>query len=83
MVNKGKIIACIEADSREALVASVRRFIECEEYKKAERDPKIKNVALSLEMCGKRYNYKTLNDIPHKSVPCHCGNSKHWIIKYK
>ncbi len=33
-------------------------------------------------MCGTWVGYKTLEDIPHESVPCPCGNPKHWIIKY-
>lgn len=26
--------------------------------------------------------YQTEEDIPSESVPCPCGNPKHWLIKY-
>lgn len=33
--------------------------------------------------CGSTVIYKNRDDIPDHSVPCPCGNPKHWIIKYE
>lgn len=32
--------------------------------------------------CGNVCIFVTLDDIPDESVPCPCGNPKHWMIKY-
>jgi len=28
-------------------------------------------------------DYKTEVDVPAHSIPCSCGNPKHWLIKYE
>ena len=31
-------------------------------------------------VCGERVVYWTLEDMPEGSVPCTCGNPKHWFV---
>lgn len=38
-------------------------------------------VAIELA-CGGKVIYQTFDDIPCESVPCSCGNPKHWFVKY-
>lgn len=33
--------------------------------------------------CGQKITYEKSSDIPWESVPCPCGNPKHWVIKYE
>ena len=33
--------------------------------------------------CGGSVDYATEADVPYHSVPCPCGNPKHWLIKYE
>jgi len=38
----------------------------------------------TLEMpCGERLVIQTEADFPAESVPCPCGNPKHWFVKYE
>jgi hypothetical protein len=40
-------------------------------------------VFLSITMpCGQKVEYEKSSDIPFESVPCPCGDPKHWLIKY-
>ena len=33
--------------------------------------------------CGHEVKYEKLEDIPFESVPCSCGDPRHWFIKYR
>ena len=33
--------------------------------------------------CGENMVCKTFTSVPSSDVPCSCGDSKHWFIKYK
>jgi len=40
-------------------------------------------IYLPIEMpCGEKIVYQKKEDVPSTSVPCSCGNPKHWFIKY-
>ena len=32
--------------------------------------------------CGEEYIFKNANSIPSKSLPCRCGDEKHFVFKY-
>lgn len=32
--------------------------------------------------CGSAYIFETATDIPTESIPCPCGNPKHWILRW-
>ena len=43
-----------------------------------------KKPFLTIKMpCGCWSVYETFEDIPNESVPCSCGNPKHWFVKIK
>lgn len=45
--------------------------------------PKL-DIYLSIGLpCGHRAEYETPNDIPEVDIPCSCGNSRHWFIRYE
>ena len=33
--------------------------------------------------CGLQFTIKNIEDFPHTSVPCSCGNPTHWFVKYR
>ena len=46
-------------------------------------------ILLHVELFGEQLgcdggfaDYKTISELPYQSVPCPCGNPKHWLIKY-
>jgi hypothetical protein len=38
-------------------------------------------LALYITLCGSKVEYHTVDDVPRHSVPCPCGNPRHWFIK--
>jgi len=32
--------------------------------------------------CGKVYTLLNITDLPESDLPCLCGNSTHWFVKY-
>lgn len=39
-------------------------------------------LEIVIEPCGNKHTFNTREDIPNESIPCACGDPKHWIIKY-
>jgi len=71
-------IAAVQATNRQAL-------IDAHDWHEEEGQPVLR-VALygeQLGCCGGSVDYATVDDIPYQSVPCPCGNPKHWLIKYE
>ena len=75
-------IASLKATNRQVLVDAVNYAVrECN----IPEDGVYLRVELSgggLGCNGGSVDYKTGDDIPYHSVPCPCGNPKHWLIKY-
>ena len=71
--------------TKQVLVDSVKAFIGDKKRRfPHEKFPKPDIVlAITMDECGSKVNYKTFDDIPEQDVPCPCGNPKHWIIRYK
>ena len=81
-VASGKInmIAAIWATNKQALVDYIRAM-GCSEF--LVQHPGAPLLQITLEAgCGGQVSYKTEEEIPEQSVPCPCGNSEHWLIKY-
>ena len=78
--------ACaIRAKNRQALIDFIHRSIDSKPFTGRENEWLL-CVGLSSEhlACeGLSIGYKTEADIPYHSVPCPCGNPKHWLIKYE
>ena len=42
------------------------------------------NMPFTITMpCGSSITYPDVDDIPIRDVPCPCGNSTHWLVKYE
>ena len=83
-VELGNIYA-IQATNRQALIDAINQFVNSSFFGGA-RDKTYLHVELSGEKlgCGGcSADYATEADIPYYSVPCTCGNPKHWLIKYE
>ena len=75
------MICAIKATNREVLIDAINKMIL---YIPDGRYPYL-HVLLSGEQLGCdgcSAEYKTEADMPYHSVPCACGNPKHWLIKY-
>lgn len=33
--------------------------------------------------CGEKAAFAAIEDLPHASVPCPCGDEDHWLVKYE
>lgn len=63
---------------KQVLVDAIKRRIKKEGILRKNYD-----AVLVVELpCGSA-SYKTWDDIPNESVPCPCGNPKHWLIRYR
>ena len=83
-IENGEICA-IKATNRQALIKYINVFRGSDLFTKYP-DASFLHVELSGEELGCEGSfatYKTEADIPEHSVPCACGNPKHWLIKYK
>ena len=45
--------------------------------------PKGKKYFKIKMACGHEMWITGVNDAPHESVPCTCGNPNHWFVKYE
>ncbi len=82
-VEFGRICA-VAATNREVLIAYVNSFMDSGFFKGQDGAPYL-HVSLTGEQLGCEgcsADYKTVADVPYCSVPCTCGNPKHWLIKY-
>jgi len=78
-------ICAIRATNREVLLAHINAFIDWDFFKGTKEKPYL-HVELSGEQLGCdgcSVDYATEADVPYESVPCSCGNPKHWLIKYE
>ena len=87
LISSGKIgmICAIQASNREVLIDAINQYVDSSFFK-GQSDANYLHVELSGEQLGcsgSSMDYKTEFDIPEHSVPCTCGNPKHWLIKYE
>lgn len=48
-----------------------------------EEPPFLEPPVMKIKMaCGHEMWITGVNDAPHESVPCTCGNPNHWFVKY-
>lgn len=73
-------IVVVKAPNRQFLVDYLREIIT-----NVPEDGVFLHVGIQDEEtgCNNSIDYKTEQDIPDHSVPCPCGNSNHWMIKYE
>ena len=83
-VELGEICA-IKATDRRILIDTINAYIGSDFFV-AHPDASYLHLELSgerLGCVGCSVDYKTEADVPEHSVPCTCGNPKHWLIKYE
>lgn len=77
-------IYCIKATNRQALIDVINQFVNSAFFDGTKNKIYYLHVGFQGEgNCGGQADYKTEADIPYHSVPCPCGNPKHWLIKYE
>jgi hypothetical protein len=78
MINPKDEVCAVKATNRQALVEWMKENnIDVSETNYI-------HIELSgKECCGGVLDCKTIDDVPYHSVPCPCGNPKHWLIKYE
>jgi hypothetical protein len=80
LTEEGEYCCAVKATNRQALVDYIKAFT----YPSGKNTP-ILSIALGGKDLGhaeSSVKYTTEADISHQSVPCPCGNPKHWLIKY-
>lgn len=77
-------ICAIQAPNRQALIDAINVFANPRFF-----DGTKGRCYLHLETHGEQLgcegysvDYLTEADVPYHSIPCPCGNPKHWLIKY-
>ncbi|MCJ7743301.1 MAG: hypothetical protein MUO99_01905 [Dehalococcoidales bacterium] len=78
-------ICAITATNRQILIDGINSRVELGFFAN-NPDASYLHVALmgeGLGCPGCSAEYKTEADVPSLSVPCPCGNPKHWLIKYE
>ena len=74
----------IKATNRQALIDAINQYANSSFFDGA-KDKTYLHIELSGEQlgcAGCSVDYATEADAPYHSVPCACGNPKHWLIKY-
>uniref|UniRef100_A0A6H2A0P6 Uncharacterized protein n=1 Tax=viral metagenome TaxID=1070528 RepID=A0A6H2A0P6_9ZZZZ len=78
-------VCAIQAKNRQTLIAYINAFVGSSFF-----DGKENKTYLSVALSGSQLgcegcsaNFATEADVPYQSVPCSCGNPKHWLIKYE
>jgi len=82
-VELGNIYA-IKATNRQTLIDAINEYVNSSFFN-GTKDKNYLHVELSVEQLGCEgcsADYATEADVPYQSVPCTCGNPKHWLIKY-
>ena len=77
-------ICAIRATNRNVLIDTINEYILF--HRGILRSETYLRVSLSgdeLGCPGCSVEYKTEADVPEHSVPCPCGNPKHWLIRYE
>ncbi len=77
-------ICAIKGTNRKVLIENINSFVNSDWFK-GQDGASYLHVELSGEQLGClgcSAEYKTEADVPEHSVPCTCGNPKHWLIKY-
>lgn len=72
--------SAIQATNRQVLIDTISGYVNIPVFAAgiAKGNP---FLCVEIQGCGKA-DYMTIEDIPYHSVPCPCGNPKHWLIKY-
>ncbi|KKL46042.1 hypothetical protein LCGC14_2349570 [marine sediment metagenome] len=79
-------ICLIKATNRQALIAGINSFFMDSDWFDGNKGKIYLHVGLSyggLGCEGCSADYATEADVPYHSVPCSCGNPRHWLIKYE
>lgn len=78
-------ICVVKATNRQALITAINQYVDSFFFDGTENRHylyiELSGEQLGCEGCSARY--ATEADIPYHSVPCSCGNPKHWLIKYE
>lgn len=77
-------VCAIRATNRKVLVDAINTQVDSKAFT-GEANSVYLRVELSDETrgCeGGSRDYQTEADVPEHSVPCPCGNPRHWLIKY-
>jgi len=78
-------ICVIKATNKKVLIDAINAFVDSSFFIK-HSDAVYLHVDLfgeQLGCSGCSADYKTEADVPDCSVPCTCGNPRHWLIKYE
>ncbi len=78
-------ICAIQATNRQALIDTINALVDSSHLKGTDGKPYL-HIELDdkqLGCAGCSVDYATEADVPYHSVPCTCGNPKHWLIKYE
>ena len=84
MTNNGeelKMLCAVWATNRQALIDHINSLVNPEDFQGQEGSSYL-YVALRLGCARSSASYATEADMPERSVPCPCGNPKHWLIRY-
>jgi len=77
-------ICAIKAPNKKVLIDTINAYLDSPIFATKHPNAVYLHVALSGVGCaGSSADYKTEADVPDCSVPCTCGNPKHWLIKYE
>ncbi len=82
---KLEMVCAIKATNREVLIDQINKFVDSSSFMGV-GDKTYLHVELSGEQLGCEgcsADYATEADMPYHSIPCVCGNPKHWLIKYE
>lgn len=84
--DRDKDICALKALNKKDLIDTINANIDINSFLAKHPDANYLHVALSgdkLGCPGCSADYKTEADVPEHSIPCICGNPKHWLIKYE
>lgn len=81
-VAKTREICAIRVANRRVLADNISGMIDSSFFNGDKNKTYLHVELINIDCCGGSVDYVTEPDIPYHSVPCPCGNPKHWLIRY-
>ncbi len=62
----------------------LRRAVLYDAFLRGQRPDEHGNISVTIKMpCGSTIVYPDIDDVPMENIPCPCGDTTHWLVRYE